>query len=184
MEYIYIYIYIYTHTHKTQVSNPKGDSDTVLQFNNIQCYSLMSICLGRMVLAHCSSYLNLQQNMSCTGVLECKSTGFSFFFNQRAFDRGHEQFFKVTFPPVRTFFHVGSNRLRKTALPIPHETPCNQHYGFPTIDFNFTHTLTYVRTRTHTLRHTPIRHHLRVRGSGVQWQTMIPFAQQSTLFDY
>ena len=80
------HIYIHTYFHRTQASNSKGDRDMVLQFNNIPCYSLMSSCLERVVLARCRSYLNLQQNMSCTGVLECKSTGFNSFFNHRVVD--------------------------------------------------------------------------------------------------
>ena len=104
--------------HRTQVNNSKVDHDTVLQFNNTQCYFLMNSCLGSVVLARCRSCLNLQQNMSCTRVLECKSTGFSSFFNQRVVDWGHKQFFKFTFPPVRNFFHIGSKRLRETNVSI------------------------------------------------------------------
>jgi hypothetical protein len=118
---MYIYIYIYIIFYRTQVSNSKGDHDTVLHFNNTHFYSVISSCLGSAVLVRSRSYLNIVQSVRCTEVLECESavrgTGFISTFNRRVVDGGHEQFFKFTFPPARNFL-VSRIRLRKTNLCI------------------------------------------------------------------
>ena len=144
-----IYIYIYTHTrlHRTQLSNSKGDRDTVLQFNNIQCYSLTSSRLGRMVLAPCRATLTSSRTWVVQGCWNVRALVSVPSSTNKFLTEDMNSSPKLRFL-LSEFFYVGSKRLRKTALPIPHETPCNQHYGFPAIDFNFTH------THAHTMAHT------------------------------
>ena len=54
---------------------------------------------------------------------------------------------------LSTSLWVSEYHLHIPSITNPHETTRDQHYGFPTIGFNCTHT----HTHTHTYTHTPIR---------------------------